>query len=353
MQTYATQEIIKKMEHDPILINYCSSRFKEENRINDEFLRFTYKNKNNPVIKSLFYIVMSFSIKGQEKCFESFLRNNVSLTREYNSIDELCENPPCADIYCTGSDQVWNLKTNGFFERPFYLDFGDKTIRRIAFSASFGRDSLEKSEIKQIYGPLKRYSAIGVRESSGLSILKELDIDECENTLDPTLMLDVDEWKKMTSETSPFKEGYILIYEFNKSSNIGEYAKVLSKRTGLPIKRITYWYHERHKGEECVVLPSVNEFMTLIRHAEYVITNSFHATVFATIFRKKFAVVYPKHFSVRLEDFLKLTEMKERHVKKIEDIGSICNEIDFDRVHSIIQNERRKTLLFFKKQLDE
>lgn len=348
LQTYATYKILKNLGHEPILIDYCSPRFIEKNRIDDEFRRFKNPKKSNPIIKLLFYFFMSVSVKKQRKQFESFLSSEIHRTKPYYDLESLKADPPYADVYCTGSDQVWNTRTNGFFERPFYLDFGNPSITRIAFSASFGRTHLDEKELTPSRELLKHYSAIGVREMSGLSILKDLHIDNCVNTLDPTLILDCNEWIKMSSELPIFKEKYILVYEFNKTSNIGDYARALSLKTGLPIKRITYWYHERHKGETCVVLPSVSEFLTLIRHAEYVITNSFHATVFSTLFQRKFAVIYPKHFGVRLEDYLRLTGMLEQHIADPADIGAIDKSIDYDEVYSKLEQEREKTLSFLQ-----
>lgn len=340
-----------KLGHEPLLIDYCSPRFIEKNRIDDEFQRFRNPRKKNPIVKQLFYFIMSLSVRKQRKQFEHFLSKEIMKTRSYFDIESLRDNPPVADIYCTGSDQVWNIKTNGFFERPFYLDFGQPSIKRIAFSSSFGRAQLEEDELLLNRELLSRYSSIGVRETSGLSILKALEISNCENTLDPTLALDESQWMNMSSDIPMFEKKYILIYEFNKTSNIGEYAKELSRITGLPIKRITYWYHERHKGEDCIVIPSVSEFLTLIRHAEYVITNSFHATVFSTVFKRKFAAVYPESFSVRIDDFLRLTGMLERHITSPSRISDIRNPIDYDSVSSILAIEREKTLSFLQKAI--
>lgn len=352
LQAYATKRVLEKLGHDPVMIDYCSPRFVEGNRIHDEFMQFKYRHKNNPVIKSLFYMAMFPTVKKKKKVFEKFLKENIVSTKQYFDIEELRNDPPEADVYCTGSDQVWNFKTNGFFERPFYLDFGKDSIKRIAFSASFGRSALDDNELAQICMPLSRYCAIGVREMSGLSILEHLGIENRVNTLDPTLALEPSEWMQITSDKSPFKEKYILVYEFSKASNVGAYAKELSQKTGLPVKRITYAYHDFHKGEDCILLPSVIEFLNLIRHAEYVVTNSFHGTVFSTVFRKKFAAVYPANFSVRLGDYLRLTNMTERHVEKPEDICRIEETIDYDRVHLKLAEEREKTLLFLQKHIE-
>lgn len=353
LQTYAARKVLENLGHEPILIDYCPPRFVESNRADDEFRRFRYKRKNNPIIKALFYAVTKRELNRLRKRFERFLSQALPRkTKPYFDIEELRVDPPVADVYCTGSDQVWNFKTNGFYERPFYLDFGDPSTRRVAFAASFGRSELEPEEMEAIRETLGRYYAIGVRESSGLPILERLGVERRANLLDPTLALDESEWWKTTSDVSPFKEKYILVYEFNKTSDIGAYARKLSAETGLPVKRIAYYGYERHKGERCVVAPSVNKFLTLIRHAEYVITNSFHATVFSTVFQRKFAAVYPASFSARLADFLELTGMSERHFDDPEKIGEISRPIDFERVGAKLAEEREKTLTFLQKAIE-
>lgn len=351
LQTYATKKVLEKLGHEAELIEYCSPRFVEENRVNDEFRRFGYRKKNNPLIKGLFYTVMSVSLRKQKQVFDGFLGKYIPSGKKYYDIEQLRADPPQADVYCTGSDQVWNFNTNGFFERPFYLDFGPEGVKRIAFSASFGRNQLNDGELEQIQEPLRRYAAIGLREKSSLPILEHIGVKNAINTLDPTLTMEVADWQAMTQEKSPYKEKYILIYEFNKSSNIGDYAKELSRETGLPIKRIAYWCHKFHKGEKRAVLPSVEEFLNLIRHAEYVLTDSFHASVFSTVFKKQFAAIYPEYFSVRLDDFLKLTNMSERHIARPEEVMNITRKIDFDAVHEILAQEREKTLLFLQKHI--
>lgn len=350
LQTYATQEVLSGLGYEASIIDYCSYRFQEKNRLSDEYSRFKFKYKNG-LVHLAFNAMLSPSLWLQRKIFDSFLEERLTLTRSYSSIEELEENPPEADVYCTGSDQVWNIKTNGYVERPFYLDFGPVDKPRFAFSASFGRPKLDEDEALEIGLYLSRYTGIGVREKSSLAILKDLGVQHFENTLDPTLVLAPSEWIKLTPVERPYNHKYILIYEFNKSSGIAEYARKLSQITGYPIYRITYWYHERHHGEKCIVVPSVYEFLQLIRHAEYVLTNSFHATVFSTVFRVKFATIYPKAFSVRLEDYLLLVGLSDRHLNSIDKIERINKPIDYDRVHEKLAFERERTLTFVRDTL--
>lgn len=350
LQTYASQKFFEEIGFNASIIDYCSQRFVENNRIEDEYERFKFKYKN-PIIKILFILLMNPSLKKQRRIFETFLEENVRLSDEkYYNIEELQSNPPEADILCTGSDQVWNSETNGFIERPFYLDFGDRDICRIAFSASFGRKELSKNEMKYIKPMLMKYSGIGVRESSGMEILKDIGFENYANTLDPTLAVNPNIWQNMADDSVKKLGEYILIYEFGKKSNIEQYAKRLSEKTGLPILRIGYWYHKKYKGEYNFILPTVQEFLGLIKNAEYVITNSFHACVFSTIFKRNFFAVYPEQFGIRLKDYLDMIDMQHCHLKNVSDIDNriVDFEIDYEKVELILNDMRKNTQKYIK-----
>lgn len=345
LQTYATQKFFEDEGMEAFIIDYCSPRFVESNRIEDEYKRFRFKYKN-PFVKLLFKAIMVPSLKQQRIVFDGFLRDNVRFSdRKYYSAQELKNNPPKADVYCTGSDQVWNSRTNGFIETPFYLDFGSVSVRRIAFSASFGRSELPEEEVKVIIPFLRAYRGIGVRESSGLKLLADMGVVNSANTLDPTLAIEPDIWYKKVEESTLPDGDYILIYEFGREGNIEQYAQELSKRTGLPIVRICYWHHKKVKGETNIVLPTVPQFLGLIKNAQYVVTNSFHACVFSTVFKRKLLVVYPSHFSVRLENYLRMTGMEQCHVNSMNELDLFISDfgVDYEKVWKQLDELREKT----------
>ncbi|MCM1006886.1 MAG: polysaccharide pyruvyl transferase family protein [Ruminococcus flavefaciens] len=105
--------------------------------------------------------------------------------RSYYSISELLADVPQADIYMTGSAQVWNKS----IEKPYFLEYAPKGRKRIAFSASIGRTEFSEYEISETVAMLKKYSAISVREGSAVRLLEHFGI-KSEFVLDPTLILD-------------------------------------------------------------------------------------------------------------------------------------------------------------------
>ena len=118
-----------------------------------------------------------------------FLQERVNLTKSrYCSYDQLKANPPLADIYITGSDQVWNSIWNKGIDLAYFLDFAPAGKPRIAFSASIGREQLNEEEIPETKHLLEKYNAISVREQSAVEILASMDIKST-LVLDPTLML--------------------------------------------------------------------------------------------------------------------------------------------------------------------
>ncbi|MBQ7252767.1 MAG: polysaccharide pyruvyl transferase family protein [Kiritimatiellae bacterium] len=277
------------------------------------------------------------------------------MSRPYLSPDALSADPPAADVYCTGSDQVWNSGTNGFVEGPFYLDFAPPGKPRIAFSASFGRPRLPAEEMDEIRPRLRGYAGIGVRESSGVSVLKALGVRECACTLDPTLALPPDKWRELAArgEMPGLPQRYILVYQFNKDPLIDDIADRLAAETGFKVVKIFFFRHGKPRQSQIKVLaPEVESFLWLVQHASFVVTNSFHALAFSSVFRKRFAAVYPKDYGVRLDDYLELVGLKSRHFIPGESgLADVLSDIDYDRVDGILREKRTETLAYVEKML--
>ena len=349
LQTYATQEVFRHLGCSSTTIDYWPKRFQPDERIAEHYRTFRFRHKNF-LVKWAFSKVMRKSLVRQDAVFGDFLSRRIALTKPYYSIESLVADPPAADIYCTGSDQVWNTKTNGFVESPFYLNFVPKNKRRIAFSASFGRDTIPNDEREAIAEDLLQYTGIGVREPSGLNILRSLGIKSYAHTLDPTLAVSPSLWYKLADQfpMSNIRGDYILIYEFNKDSVIDSVAETISRKTGLRIFRITYFAHRKiPQGQYPVLLPSVEQFLWLVKNATCVVTNSFHALAFCSIFKTKFAAIYPQHYAVRLDDYLRFTGLQNRHLLSANvPVDSILKDIDYTRVHDVLEAKRESTLAF-------
>ena len=177
LQTIATAEVIKKTGNEPILINYCPRRVARKHY----WLDAIYKP-----LKLLWRILYAPIHYKNLHIYEGFLEKNCVLTAPIYDEDDFVARCPQADVYITGSDQVWNSVHNGELNKRYYFDGMD--VRKVAFASSFGIETLPEDEYNEVKHMLASYSAISVRESSAKDIVNRMGYNAT-HLLDPTLML--------------------------------------------------------------------------------------------------------------------------------------------------------------------
>ena len=352
LQTYALQEKMKECGFEPQVIDYYPERLKIRGmlkRIKDKGDRY----KRSFIIRNLARAIIFPSYIIRFKMFTKFLRKYINMTdKTFYSKEEFENIDFDYDVYCTGSDQVWNSEWNEKIEYPLFLSFAPDDKRKIAYAASFGKKELKANEIEVTRKLLERYDAISLREKSGVEIVESLGIKNSVHVVDPTLLLDGDAWRKLSSNR--FKdENYILVYNLNRNKKIDNYAKSLANKTGLKIIYLSYQLHEFYKKGKMVCNPKVEDFISLIDNAKYVITDSFHATAFSINLNTQFVIVYPAKFNTRLQSILAVNNLEDRVAKDEKDMTIVNKEINFDEVNEIMNNERHKSFEWLKKALGE
>lgn len=345
LQTYATQRLFEKHGFETEVVDY------RRDAVMLTSLKSILLNKEFGLGYKAKLILMLPSSKKSRKIFDGFLNRNVKQTDIcYREESDFEEYPIDADVYCTGSDQVWNTGWHNEIPRPFYLTYAPNDKRIISFSASFGKEHLdewEKSGTKEL---LDRYDYISVREKSAVQIVEDLGIKECEHVLDPTLAINPQIWYDLAADRV-VKEKYILVYQLNNNSKFDEYAEKLAKKKNIKLIRLCTRYDQLRKTGNGIVLPTVEEFLALFRDAECVITDSFHATSFSLIFNKKFINIFPELFSTRLASILELVGLKERKLTDYSNFDLFDKDISYSGVNDILNKERTKTEAFLTKAL--
>ena len=331
LQALATQEKLKEYFSCVEFVNY--------RRPNTYGIKLMKTFSGNNPIKMLAILPTLLKWK---KTFGSFQKKYLNISKEdYHKIN--------SDAYFTGSDQVWNTGWNKGVIPEFYLDFVPDNIPKYSYSSSFGITKLEDNEKIKEY--LKRFNRITVREESSLNILKDLDI-KGERILDPTLVMDKEYWRSIAPK-SKIKENYILIYNLNRSKEFDKYCEEFSKKTGLKLYRFCTRYDQIFRNGKSLLVPNILEFITLIDNAKYVITDSFHATAFSINMNTIPVVLYPKDYSNRLSDFLKLVNLEECHPKDYNDFSIINKNIKFSKSNKILDLERKKVDKYLQKIKEE
>lgn len=237
----------------------------------------------------------------RHQCFEKFSKKYIPLTRIYNSIDELRQDPPEADMYIAGSDQIWNTTFSNGTDPGYYLDFGEKSVRRESFAASFATEDIVPSARDFVKDNLKRFDKITVREQSALKILENLGYQGSLQD-DPVFLLSAQEWNEIADGTGD-GENYVLVYDFYNDDNIKQEAQRIAQEKDLNIYAVCPM--KLSYADKNYVYSGPETFVSLIKNASYVVSNSFHGTVFAMIYGKPFEVVdRPDGLNVRMHDLL-------------------------------------------------
>lgn len=356
LQTYATQQIFRKLGFETEVIDYWRENNLPEYRakqiLSENYLLKKVKPliTKAPVLENIVEHAIRYKIASSESPMSRFIKENVDLTKErYISFQQLKDNPPLADIYVTGSDQVWNSTWNGGIDIAYYLAFvpENKREKKISFAASIGKTSISNHEKNIIKPLLKQYSDISVRENSAVKTLKSMGINS-QLILDPTLMLEGKDWEKLDNKPAMIKEPYLLIYQLNENDRMDTYTEKIAKKMNLKIIRFGFGRSDRSKLGHCVMKPSIAEFINLISHAKLVITDSFHATAFSLNLGTNLISVRPPRFSTRLESVLELTQTKDRLLNDYQDFSLGERSINNQQVQAILNDERKKGLNWLK-----
>lgn len=296
-QAYALQKACEDLGCKAEIIDY---NFPNQAHANNKYVTHGDTQPNEPRWIKMLY---AFDLIRQHKGISAFVGKYQHLSvKQYNSPDELKSDAPQYDVYITGSDQLWNPRhCNG--DPAFMLHFAPDNALKISYAASISANKLPE-ELHPIYKELLgRYAHIAVRENSGVQVIKEITGKDATVVLDPTLLLNKEQWNEIAAPKRQFKKKYILCYFLNYTFNafpyVDELAQYMQKQTGYEIVRVARPPH--HLGAPHThykVGASPEEFLALVRDAELVLTTSFHGTAFAVNYGKPvFTVVQDRNAS--------------------------------------------------------
>ena len=345
LQAYGLYSYLYGTGRDVVFIDYIPERCNVNNLevYTESITRLSKIWGRNNLTKKMWQLIRYPSIKAGYKPFLEFLDQRVKFTKPYYSIEELQNDPPQADVYITGSDQVWNSSflPGERVDLPFYLGFVDG--KKISYASSFGKTYIPDDNVKVVTSYLKEYAHLSVREESGRNIISQLGFLS-EVVVDPTMLCDFSTWDELTKSVP--EKNYILLYQVRFSSEIYKMAKKMAKKMGKQL--LTVSMNPQDKGRirhGLVMLPSVPEWLSYIKYADYVVTDSFHAGVFSILFHKKFVINsgIRKGMSSRILTLLKMVGIEDRELNgfSVEKAIQVLNqEIDWDKVEKLLNKKR-------------
>ncbi len=333
LQAFALQKYITDLGHDVEIIDY------KPNYLSNHFHLFGISNPRyeKNIFTKLFYLSIKLPYRIlsllKKVRFDNFAQKHLTITdKRYRSNVELCFTPPLADVYIAGSDQIWNTLFKNGSDASFYLNFAPKSAKRISYAASFAGPSIAPEHYDFVKKELNNFDDIAVRESDGLNLLKELGYTSAKWVCDPVFLLSHDDWIKLAKKT--YTEDYLLIYDFEFNREIKSLAQKIASDNQWKIYVVNSTFNYADKN-----FPYAGpiEFLSLIKHAKFVISNSFHATAFSLIFQKEFLVIKREEaINSRMESLLnylnlnhKIILNKDAYDAKAINYSEIAEKLNF------------------------
>lgn len=353
LQSIATVKTIEGLGHDCSIIDYQRA---DERGLNGVLTQLKAKDGFGNPLKKLAYIAIRYPIeKFAQVRFDRMRKKYLKMTSRCSSHVDLKK--ISADSFITGSDQVWGPMMNGVYDSAYFLQFAGKYSRKLAYAASFGKTKFDEQTISDYKSMLAGYDKIAVRENSAVELIEGWGLKNCVGqVLDPTLLLNKEEWKKLLvkeSDTDKYKgKKYILVYQIHNDPKLSDYAKRLASHTGMDLLRVNPMLHQKSRGGKFICCPDLGEFLALIDNASCIVTDSFHGTCFAINFGKQFIEILPNNATgTRNQSILELTGLSNRILRDFNDYSLINQMIDYNEVHHILEVEREKSVDVMKSLL--
>lgn len=253
------------------------------------------------------------------------------------------------DAVICGSDQVWNAHITGG-DMHFYLDFCRENTKRISYAPSFGKVAYSYGMEDQIKQELGKFSHISVREQEGQHYVEQTTGRRPELVLDPTFLLHRKEWEVLEKAYAIPQDGYIVYYAIRSSATLLNFCRELAEKENKKIVIIGGNFLKRYKNKDCRVTYapdlSPEEWLYVIHHADYVVTNSFHGTAFSIHYQKDFYVEFSSDTNSRLEEIIQLCALEDR---VIDHVNLQCSTpIDYASVECRLAQRREQSLAFLQ-----
>ena len=343
------------INYGALLQYYALERTLKKYNIEAYWLRYTLphslKRKIKIMVKDFFLSKEDKEIKNCLASFKRFLYGYCHYSEKiYINEKQLIEDAPQADIYITGSDQVW-----GGTLAPNYLTFAPDDKSKISYAASFGKNEIPEEQKKIIRPWLERFDFISVREGSGVDICKSMGINAVQ-VLDPTFLIDAKDYPTVDGVDCPDVYGYFLNFDNLDQlhwDEITSFAGANNFSLKVACVNQTYSkYPEKYRG-----LPSPEEWLTKYSKSKYIITNTFHGTVFAIIFHKPFLVIKQHGEGAkqngRVQSLLNSLDLEDRYYSKgstiKEQIGKV---IDWTNVEKKLDLMRQNSFGYLSRSTD-
>lgn len=325
LQTLGTQQLLKRLGHAPLIIDYTAPahRFSTQAFIRKNNLRMVYRWR------------MLLDMREKARVFEAARNKHFRLTQPFKKREDIRKE--ALDAIVIGSDIVWNYQMPELGSDPVYFGKELETKRLVSFAASFGNCKPSDKLPDYVSTGLRKFSSVSVRDQNSAEIVMSATGKPVPVVCDPAFHFELP--KEEDRETL---RPYLLVYLVPKlySKELKEQVITLARRHNL---RIVSCYHRHLWADQTLMDIDPHEWIQLIRGASFIVTNTFHGSIFSIRLQKKFALELNPSVELKTAGIIKSTGLQDRIFQpgsKLEQMAG--EEIDFSAADQYSQVESKR-----------
>lgn len=350
LQAYALQHVIKELGYENSIIDDERIVYPLGKPSDDAWIQKLALYKRIYIrIMQFFSYIREKDTRNVEKRYKRFRKDYLDIDKDFKELEELNGK---YDIFIAGSDQIW-VPTKEIFKPYYYLNFTHK--KKISYAASVNSEFYPDEYKEPVSKLLNDFCHISVREKAGKILLESFLYKDIEVTLDPTLLLTAEDWNTVARKHR-VRHSYVLCYLLSYNESYLQSARDFAKQ--LNCRLYIFSNNDKYRPfADKMIAAGPSEFISGFRDASFILTDSFHGTVFSILYGKEFITF--KRFkkgegnnqNERLNNLFKLTGITGRFLDEKEFSQTNIDSIDYHLVNKKLAEERRKSINYLKEAL--
>lgn len=348
LQMYALSRTVDELGCQAEVINYFNSHMKGEKHRESHTTSGRWKGWARLQARKLMHAEMYRKFRSFEKNLRLYPKKSFSDADRLQTLSDRYSHVIC------GSDQVWNPDiTNS--DLNYFLCFCGDATRRVAYAPSFGVDSLEADFAEQVTAELRKFSSLSAREAQGAAMVEQMLDMPVPTVVDPTFLVPVEHWRSLQTPCEIPAGGYVLYYSLRHSDALWNFCKKLAAQKNLPIVvvggNLLKKLRAGKNGIQYAMDTGPREWLYLVDHASWVVTNSFHGVAFSINYRKNFHVELSSRTNSRLQHIITVLGLSDRRIQ--EGFCENLEEADYSVTDAVLPRLRDESLNYLEKALME
>jgi hypothetical protein len=344
LQSWALNKVIKQMGYQPVLVNYCPDRLLDKDPLNPFKNMWDQDEESQRLLRMTMPAIRVNYKKIMDFYASQFINTKRKYTKDnFNNISD--EN---IDGYVCGSDTIFCYNEFGF-DNGFFANYEPmKDGRSVAYAASFGDTDINAIDTDKLNSLLANFQYIALRESTFVDYTASHVNVPVRRVVDPTVLLTAGDYSEIVAPRQ-VDEKYLLMYSRRYNPEMEAFADKVAKENGWKVVEISLRANnaDRHIMRYDA---GVEEFLSLVKNAEYVVTNSFHGMIFSTLFNRDYNAFVREEGNTKIEQLLQSFGLADRIISS----SAACPSygIDYGKVQATIQPQRENSLYVLKEELN-